>query len=73
MKNSLKHLRLLCWHLDDTCILNCVTSMPSYYGHSCLQNKYYTLKGGPSDLGMKILQKYLKITLILPKPFDFPS
>ena len=31
------------------------------------------LKGGPSDLGMKILQKYKKIILIIPKPFEFHS
>ena len=30
-------------------------------------------KGGPSDLGTKILQKYIKIILILPKPFNFRS
>ena len=32
------------------------------------------LKGGHSDLGTKILQKVLKIILILPKPFNpFPN
>ena len=33
----------------------------------------YCFKGGPSDLGTKILQKYYKILLILQKPFDFHS
>ena len=31
------------------------------------------LKGGLSDLGANILQKYQKIILILPKPFNFHS
>ena len=33
--------------------------------------KKFSFKGGPSDLGTKILWKYWKIVLILPKPFDF--
>ena len=32
-----------------------------------------SLKGGHSDLWMKILQKYERIILILPKPFNFHS
>ena len=31
------------------------------------------VKGGPSDLGTKILQKYQKSNLMLLKPFDFHS
>ena len=31
------------------------------------------LKGSPSDLGMKNLQKYKKMILILPKPFVYYS
>ena len=31
------------------------------------------IKGGPSDLGTKILQKYQKIILKLPKPCNFHS
>ena len=30
-------------------------------------------KGGPSDIGTKILQKYQKIILVLPKPYEFHS
>ena len=33
----------------------------------------HTFKGDPSNLGMKILQKYQKVTLRLPKPFNFHS
>ena len=39
----------------------------------CRQQSKCDLKGGPSDLGNKILQKYLKIILIIPKPFNFHS
>ena len=38
-----------------------------FYGYTILSK----LKGGPSDLGTKTLQKYKKIILVLPKPFIF--
>ena len=45
----------------------------TYVSHPEKAGENNGLTGGPSDLGTKILQKYSKIILTLPKTFDFHS